>query len=151
MIWWCCQELHSRKRVFYSDQEPTGSSDNPFAADSVSRMRSVMAQILAMETVEVRESRCRLYCYFGRLKGVAPNLVACLCCVAAGASWCAGRTDRWLYDAYRRVKVRTDRRCIRRAVAVGCFRRFASEQARLRSGVLVGPFASVFVRSLDEG
>jgi len=50
------QEFNSRKRVLHSVHEPSGSSDNlECDVDSVSRMRSVMAQILAMETVEVRE------------------------------------------------------------------------------------------------
>jgi hypothetical protein len=74
---WCCQELNSRKRVLYSDHEPSGSFDD-FAcdADSVSRMRSVMTQILAMETAAVRESPCQLRVCSNSdlLKLVAPNL-----------------------------------------------------------------------------
>ena len=54
------QEFNSRKRVLHSVHEPSGSSDNlECDVDSVSRMRSVMAQILAMESAEVRrESLC---------------------------------------------------------------------------------------------
>ena len=50
----CCQELSSRRRVLYSDHEPTSSfEDLECDSDSVSRMRNVMTQILAMETAEV--------------------------------------------------------------------------------------------------